>query len=199
MHSPSCGNFDIERTHVVGHSYGGAISLQLALDAPQAVHSLALLEPALLMVPSAETFTKEVGTIAAIYESGDSSSAIAAFLEGVGGPNFKEILEKSLPGGAFENAVADADTFFKIELPALQEWKFTNTEAQRVTAPSLAVLGADSAPMFGEGFALLKDWMPQTEPFVLPGATHFLQMMNPSGMAEALASFFGRHPLAKAG
>jgi pimeloyl-ACP methyl ester carboxylesterase len=39
--------------HIVGHSYGGAIALQLALDAPVAVHSLALLEPALLMVPSA--------------------------------------------------------------------------------------------------------------------------------------------------
>jgi pimeloyl-ACP methyl ester carboxylesterase len=33
---------------VVGHSYGGAIALQLALDAPGAVHSLALLEPCIL-------------------------------------------------------------------------------------------------------------------------------------------------------
>jgi pimeloyl-ACP methyl ester carboxylesterase len=29
--------------HVVGHSYGGAIAMQLALDAPESVHSLALL------------------------------------------------------------------------------------------------------------------------------------------------------------
>jgi pimeloyl-ACP methyl ester carboxylesterase len=42
----------IERAHVVGHSSGGAIALQLALDAPQVVHSLILLEPALLDVPS---------------------------------------------------------------------------------------------------------------------------------------------------
>jgi pimeloyl-ACP methyl ester carboxylesterase len=41
----------VERAHVVGHSYGGAIALQLALDAPEAVHSLALLEPPLLMPP----------------------------------------------------------------------------------------------------------------------------------------------------
>ena len=37
----------VERTHVVGHSLGGVIGLQLALDHPDQVHTLALLEPAL--------------------------------------------------------------------------------------------------------------------------------------------------------
>jgi pimeloyl-ACP methyl ester carboxylesterase len=41
---------------------------------------------------------------------------------------------------------------------------------------------------------LLLDWLPQVEPFVLPGATHLLQIENPAGMAEGLASFFARHP-----
>jgi pimeloyl-ACP methyl ester carboxylesterase len=35
----------VERAHVVGHSYGGIVALQLALDTPGVVHSLALLEP----------------------------------------------------------------------------------------------------------------------------------------------------------
>jgi hypothetical protein len=42
------------------------------------------------------------------------------------------------------------------------------------------------------------DWfmpLPNVEPFVLPGATHLLQIQNPRGMAEALAAFFARHPL----
>jgi len=39
--------------HVVGHSSGGSIALQLALDAADAVHSLALLEPARPVVLSA--------------------------------------------------------------------------------------------------------------------------------------------------
>ena len=41
-------HLSVARAHVVGHSYGGVIALQLALDAPDIVHSLALLEPALL-------------------------------------------------------------------------------------------------------------------------------------------------------
>ena len=34
--------------HIVGHSYSIVIGLQLALDHPKVVHSLALLEPALV-------------------------------------------------------------------------------------------------------------------------------------------------------
>jgi pimeloyl-ACP methyl ester carboxylesterase len=36
----------IGRAHAVGHSYGGAVALQLALDSPELIESLALLEPA---------------------------------------------------------------------------------------------------------------------------------------------------------
>jgi len=35
----------VRRVHVVGHSLGGTIALRLALDAPDLVHALALLEP----------------------------------------------------------------------------------------------------------------------------------------------------------
>lgn len=34
----------IEKAHVVGHSYGGAVALQMAMDAPQRVHSLVALD-----------------------------------------------------------------------------------------------------------------------------------------------------------
>ena len=37
----------VARAHLVGQSYGGVILLQLALDTPDAVHTLSLLEPAL--------------------------------------------------------------------------------------------------------------------------------------------------------
>ena len=51
----------IDRAHVVGHSYGGVIALQLAMDAPELVRSLALLEPALLAVPSGPLLMEAMG------------------------------------------------------------------------------------------------------------------------------------------
>ena len=58
---------------------------------------------------------------------------------------------------------------------------------------------ADASGLVGESIVerreLLLSWLPNAEPFELPGATHFLHVQNPRGMAEALASFFARHPL----
>src|SRR3979411_1263225 len=51
----------ISRAHVVGHSSGGSIALQLALDAPDLVQSLALLEPVVASGPLADEFGGTAG------------------------------------------------------------------------------------------------------------------------------------------
>lgn len=189
----------VQRAHVAGHSYGGPIALQLALDAPEAVHSLALLEPALIMfVPSAPQFMEAVGPLVQMYEAGDKTGAVDGFLRAVVGPEYRGMLESVLPG-AFEQAVADADTFFQSELPALPQWGFTQEDAERITQPVLSVLGTDSHtlwPGWPEIHELAQDWF-GAETFVLESATHGLQMMNPQGLAAGLAAFFARYPLPK--
>lgn len=60
------------------------------------------------------------------------------------------------------------------------------------------MLGGDSDALwsrFGEIHRLLLDWLSHVEGFVLPRTTHFLQMQDPGGMANALADFFLRHPI----
>ena len=41
----------VARAHVIGHSGGGVIAVQLAIEAPSLVHSLVLLEPILAVRP----------------------------------------------------------------------------------------------------------------------------------------------------
>ncbi len=172
----------VQAAHVVGRSYGGPIALQLALDAPAHVHTLALLEPALFMVPSAAAFFEQLAPVAETYRRGDTVTAVDMFLQGVGRPNAREIIERAVPGG-FEQAVRDADTFFQVELPAIQAWTFTHEDARRITQPVLFVQGAESLPMMNEVRELVHAWLPQTQDVLVPGASHFLQLENAPAVA----------------
>lgn len=188
----------IERAHIVGHSSSVAVALQLALDAPEAVHTVVSMDAAR---PAPETelqaaFRREfVEPAVERYLTGDKKAAVDTFFRGVFGPDYREPLEQGLPG-AFDQAVSDADTFFTQELPALwQRWSFTEEDARRIVQPVLVVVGEKSAPTFPERCELLRSWLPEVELFELPGGTHLLHVENPQGMAEALALFFARHPL----
>lgn len=187
----------IERAHIVGHSSSAIVALQLAIDSPHVVQSLALLEPALMNVPSAQTSRAFVATAVQRYHAGDRAAAVDTFLQGVCGPDNRVVLDRQLPGG-FDQYVTDAGTFFNQELPALQQWRFTKEAASRVTQPVLAVMGEKNRggdTIWGERHQVLLDWLPNVEPFVLSNAAHLLEVENPRGMAEGLAAFLTRHPL----
>ena len=181
----------IDRAHVVGHSSSANMALQLTLDHPEAVQSLALLEIALLAVPSGPYAPQALER----YRAGDKAGAIDVWMRGVCGPDYRAVMDRVLPG-AVDRAVADADTFFGQELPGLREWAFGADEAKRIERPVLAVLGARSnevTPVFDQRHELLLSWLPDVEPFVLPDATHLLHLQNPTGMARRLATFFASH------
>jgi 3-oxoadipate enol-lactonase len=129
-----------------------------------------------------------------LYRAGDTIAAVDTFLRGTCGPHYRTVLDDTTPG-AVDRALADADTFFRHELPALRTWSFGPDEARRVTQPVLAVVGEKSDPRFQRRHELLLEWMPRAEPFLLAGAGHLLHLQNPSGMAGGLAAFFARHPL----
>lgn len=189
-------HLDIPRAHVAGHSYGAITALQMALDTPEQIQSLALLEPVVLdAIPSGPSFGEGVAAIQEIYERGDKAGAADAFLRAVVGDDYRQIVDQVMPAGAFELAVADLDTFFQVEMPALQAWRFTAEDAKRITQPVLLVVGNETASIFSETHALLKQWLPQSEELWIPQATHGLQMMNPRAIAEGLCRFFAEHPL----
>src|SRR5262249_22249971 len=117
----------IERAHVVGHSSGGNIALQLALDAPPIVHSIVLMEPALpvsALGPDRMVATRAwMAPVLEAFHAGDKARAVDGFMRGVSGPSYRAVVDRVLPE-AFEQAVIDADTFFGQELPAVLQWSF---------------------------------------------------------------------------
>ena len=82
------------------------------------------------------------------YDPGDKAGAVDAFLTAVVGAEYRQVIAQFLPPGALELAVADLDTFFQVELPALQQWRFTTEDATRIRQPVLTVVGTETAPIF---------------------------------------------------
>ena len=139
-------HLQIESAHVVGYSFGGAIALQLALDSAGTVRSLSLLEP---ILPGAITspvalqyFMGIMGRAVGQYAAGDKAGAIDAFAKGAFGPDYRGLLDRALPG-AFEQAIADADTMFQVEVPALQGWTFTSDDARQILVGVAAIVADD--------------------------------------------------------
>ncbi len=184
----------LERAHVIGHSYGGATAVQLALDTSRAVHSLVLLEPPLMTADGAAAFSETAAPLLEAYRSGDTRGAVDSFMSMVGGSDWRTEVAKTVPGGP-EQAEKDAATFFEVEFPALEKWGFDSDQASRISQPVLFVNGSESGPLFEEPLHLFQSAVPQTEEVVVPGLNHLLQMRNPRLVAEAIADFLSRRPL----
>ncbi len=131
-----------ERAHVVGHSYGGDVALQLALDAPEVVHTLAVLEPALMLGASGSGYRASLATAAERYRVDGADATIDAALE-ARWPGYRPVLDRLLPG-AFAQAVADAPFEFDHNTPGMLAWTFGEAEARRISPPTLSVLGGNS-------------------------------------------------------
>ena len=112
--SPADGRVDFERdaediaelladgAHLVGHSYGGVVSLLAAARRPDAVRSLVLIEPPAFGVArgnaAVEELIRDIGAAAAATQ--DPSEYRAAFLRGFGFPAQANALDGEPLGAA---------------------------------------------------------------------------------------------------
>jgi pimeloyl-ACP methyl ester carboxylesterase len=191
-------HFGVRRAHMAGLSYGGIILLQMALEFPDAVHSLALLEPGLpQQLAESPEYAAAAGRAAASYAAGDRAGTIESFFGEICGNDFRAVFDRTMPPGWFERLVSELDTVFQMDVPAMESWSFTGEDAARITQPVLNMAGGDSPSYFQHVYRTLQNWFPHAENAVLPDAAHAMLQMNPKGSAERLAEFFARHPIAK--
>lgn len=192
-------HLDVRRTHVAGHSTGAAIALQLAVDRPDLVDTLALFEPPLLGVPSAGAFFEKAGAALAAYGSGDRDGAMKGFLSVVCSLDWEtcgQVIETHVPGGVAQ-AMTDenVDNFFASYLPALTAWQFGADHAAALSGPVLSVLGMDSEQLFVDSHELLHSWFPQIEDCRIAGVAHLLHLQRPEPVARGFAEFLARHSM----
>jgi pimeloyl-ACP methyl ester carboxylesterase len=186
----------VRRAHIAGHSSGAAVAAQLALDHPETVHTLMLLELSLFSVPSGEAFLTQAQPVLQAYATGDHAGALAMFMSAVSGLEWtrcRTLLEQRVPG-ALAQAITDADTFFGIELPSLTQWQFGVEQAAALNRPVLSVLGGETQPLWVEVAEFLGSALPQVDECTIDGVGHLLHIQRPEPVAREMAEFLGRYP-----
>ncbi len=187
----------IRSAHVAGHSTGAAIALQLAVDHPELVQTLVLLEPPLMSVPGAAAFFENVGPALEAYASGDPEQAIGRFMSVVCSLDWETCrtqLEKLVPGSVAV-LMSDADNFFASYLPALNGWQFGSKEAAAIYQPVLSVVGSETDRLFVESHDLLHTWFPQLDTCTIDGVAHLLHLQRPEPVARGIADFCAGYPM----
>lgn len=188
----------LSKVHVVGGSYSGAVGLQLAVDAAEYVHTLTLIEPPPVHVPSSPEFRAANARLQEARQARGPGTALEEFLGRVIGSDWRTEVEQRLPG-AVEQMQRDTTTFFDTDMPALLSWRFDAEDARRVNCPVLHISGSDSGPWFAEVRDLILTWLPQAEDVLLTGADHSLTLTHTPQIADALADFLGRHAILAGG
>jgi pimeloyl-ACP methyl ester carboxylesterase len=173
--------------HLVGHSFGGAVALQLALQRPQRVLSLALYEPVrfawLAEAPAAWPEVLEISAVAHRVQcgaaAGDDADAAAAFVDyWSGAGSFAAMPEarrdgvaRCMPKVADEFAAAFADTVRLADL-------------RRLTMPVLLLGGRRSPAPTRELLRRIGHALPRAATCWLDDAGH----MGPVTHADAVAA-----------
>jgi pimeloyl-ACP methyl ester carboxylesterase len=190
--------------HVVAHSSGTVIALQLALDRPELVRTLVLSEPPLLDPLAApedlELLHTQLGPViggaVAAAAAGDVAAAFAAFMSALCGPDHERVLTAALGAGALPRAVQDAGFFFADEVRAATEWAFDDGSARRIHQPVLLVQGGASVPPVHRVVARLAARLPNAEVATIDDDDHLLPLRSPAALGHLIEAFTRRHSTA---
>jgi len=184
----------VDRAHIVGYSYSGAVGLQVAADAPASTHSLILVEPPPVHTPCAKEFRAANDRLLRTRRELGPAVALDEFLALVIGPSWRAIVEDRIPGAATQMEL-DVHTFFDTDLPALLDWRFTLADARRIACPVLYIGATESGSWFAEVRALMQEWVPHGDQVTVEKADHSLTLTHTPLVADALVTFLRRHPL----
>lgn len=186
--------------HLVANSYGGYVCLNVTLQHPELVSTLALAEPPvqplLATLPGGAEMLEEVRVRAWVasgdaFTRGDLEEGVRLFLDGAVGqgtydemqPRVREAMMKNAP----EMSAATLAEYYYF-MP-----DFTCEDARKIVQPTLLMRGANSPKMYYLINDELARCIPKAEQALIPDAAHVLNSHNPEAHNRVVLDFLGRH------
>jgi pimeloyl-ACP methyl ester carboxylesterase len=185
----------IERAHVVGHSSGAGVALQMAVTHPKLVRSLVLLETSRPQAPD-ETAVPAMPRAMNAVAGGRFDDGFDLFLRGTCGPGYREAFVRQLGADGLAEAMSSSRHFFGRELPAFTAWTFGTREIASIRQPVLLVDGAETvyfSPAYAQRNRALAGELPNADHVCVPGVTHAMPLQDPVAVARTIEGFVRRH------
>lgn len=157
--------------HLLGHSRGARVALELAARTPGRIASLILADPGLQTVPSAAAMAFQRQAVDRLA-MGDVEGALQGFIDTVNGADTWRRMT-----GWFKEMVRDnAATLFS--QAAEQGTVFETSRIQPLRCPVLLLGGEHSPPRFARAMDSLQAVLTQAERDVIPMASHGMNLGN---------------------
>ena len=170
--------------HVLGHSRGAHVALELACEAPELVRSLSLADPGFRIgdeAPNSSVHTK----VATLLEQGEIEQGLSEFVDAVNGPGtWRQMV------GWFKAMVKD-NAYTLLSQRREVDLGMDLTRTSRLHRPVLLIGGANSPPRYGSRLDALESRFEQVSRLTIPLASHGMNLANPKAFNKGLAEFLG--------
>ena len=184
---------DLTSVHLLGHSFGGAVVSQFAVQYPNFVRSLVLAEPGVAsialddpaMVAAVTEFGENRKTIFHEWQSGSREKAVEKLLLYIFGSKAVGRIGEEHLNILHENADVIGAAFRPRPLPP----PFTLEHARSLSMPVLVIEGATSKPMFRIACERLENCLPNVQRVILPDTSHALCLESPDAFNDAALLF----------
>ena len=188
---------NLARAHLIGHSYGGFISLLVARDRPELVRSLVLVEPGRLAglitgadAEDAKPILKGIGEsqkqVLERLDQGDADEALRIFVNMVRGPGTWEGMPNAARAARRDNVHTLKPTM------ANPAERFTCDDARKIATPTLLVGGDVSPQIFPLMLNGLQPCLARVERITISKASHSIQQDNPADFNREVLGFLKR-------
>lgn len=184
---------------MIGHSFGAASMLRHALDHPETVTGLVLIEPVVFCAafdqPEYAPYRQQEQALHDAVVAGDLPEAARQFLAlNPGSPVFDTLPApvQALMAAQMRLVAATVDGLFHDSGRMMAPGRL-----ESFAAPALIVLGSGTTPIFQAVARGLTARLPHAEVAVIDGAGHMAPVSHPKATAAVLDGWLQRHGLAQ--